>query len=482
MNPAKVHTEFWAVGLRNPWRFSIDRLNGAIWTGDVGQDNFEEIDVIQRGANYDWPLYEGNANYRNPGSLPQNARPIHVLTRTEASAIIGGYVYRGTGMQSLRGAYVYGDFQTGNVWALRESGGQMTSNQLISYAASIGSFGEDQSGELFVLSVNSGQIHRIIEQGGNGGGVVPTTLSATGLFTDTASMQWASGVMPYDVNSPLWSDDAIKSRFFVLPEGYITFHPTNAWSFPVGTVLAKHFEIELIQGQPTSTKRLETRVLVRERAGWAGYTYKWNAQQSDADLLSSGTTETFTVRERSGSTRQQTWTYPSRNDCLQCHTAAGGEVLGLRALQANRSVVANGSVVQQLENWNAMRLFDQVINSSNTYGRLANPRDLAQTVHERARSYLDANCANCHLPGGAMNGDIDLRYTTANTAMNVIDIRPTRGDLGLPDAYRIKRRVSGSSVLWERMRRLDGTRMPRLGSHVLDADAIALLVTWINGL
>ena len=115
-------------------------------------------------------------------------------------------------------------------------------------------------------------------------------------------------------------------------------------------------------------------MLVRERAGWGGYTYKWNAQQSDADLLSSGTTETFTVRERSGSTRQQTWAYPSRNDCLQCHTAAGGEVLGLRTLQANRSVVANGSVVHQLENWNVMRLFDQVINSPNTYGRLANPR------------------------------------------------------------------------------------------------------------
>ena len=222
--------------------------------------------------------------------------------------------------------------------------------------------------------------------------------------------------------------------------------------------------------------------MVRERAGWAGYTYKWNAQQTDADLLASGTSETFTVRERSGSNRQQTWMYPSRNDCLQCHTTNVGSVLGLRTLQTNRFVSANGGVLNQLDHWNSMRLFDQVLTGSYSYGRMVDPRDSAQGLRERARSYLDANCANCHAPGGAMNGDIDLRYTTTDTGLNVIDVRPTRGDLGLSDAFRIKRRVPTSSVLWERLRRLDGTRMPRLGSHVVDADAVALLDAWINTL
>jgi uncharacterized repeat protein (TIGR03806 family) len=478
---AGVRGETWAWGLRNPWRFSFDRATGALWAADVGQDNSEEIDIIQRGANYDWPLYEGNSPYRNPNNLPPNARPLHVPTRNEAASIIGGYVYRGNGMPSLRGAYLYGDYQTGNVWALRENNGQVVSNALIGYLAALSSFGEDQAGEIYLLSVGSGQVFRVVEQGG-GGGTVPPTLSVTGLFSDTASMTWAAGMLPYNVNAPLWSDDAAKARFFALPEGHIGFHPTNAWTFPVGTVIAKHFEIELVQGQPHTTRRLETRVLVRQRTGWAGYTYKWNAQQTDADLLTSGMMETLSVRERSGNLRQQLWQYPSRADCLQCHTAAAGHILGLRTMQTNRYVTAHGSAVQQLENWNAMRLFDQALNAPGTYPRLVDPRDGFYALRDRARSYLDANCANCHLPGGAMNGDIDLRATVTDAGMNVIDVRPTRGDLGLPDAFRIKRQVPTSSVLWERMRRLDGTRMPRLGTHVVDAPAVALLDAWISGL
>lgn len=474
--------ETWAYGLRNPWRFSFDRVTGTLWAGDVGQDAWEEVDIVVRGGNYDWPLYEGNQPYRNPNNLPQSARPVHVLPRNEASSLIGGYVYRGSSAPSLVGAYVYGDFQTGNVFALRESGGQMVSNQIIGYVDGISSFGEDQNGELYVLAHNSGHVYRIVEQGGGGTGTVPQTLSATGLFTDVASLEWAPGLLPYEVNTPLWSDDARKTRFFVLPEGHIGFHPTGPWTFPVGTVLVKHFEIEMVQGQPSSTRRLETRVFVHERNGWAGYTYKWNAQQTDADLLSGGMSETLHVRDRQGNVRPQVWTYPSRSDCLQCHTAAAGVVLGLRTLQTNRIVTVRGHAVEQLDNWNAMRLFDQVLSGAHAYGRLAEAYNPNYPLRDRARAYLDANCANCHLPGGAMNGDIDLRATTPDAAMNVIGVRPTRGDLGLPDAYRIKRQVPGSSVLWERMRRLDGTRMPRLGSHVVDDAAVALIDAWIRTL
>ncbi|MEZ5965993.1 MAG: PQQ-dependent sugar dehydrogenase [Planctomycetota bacterium] len=476
-----VREEIWAYGLRNPWRFSFDRANGTLWAGDVGQDTWEEVDIITRGGNYDWPVYEGNQSYRNPTNRAQNARPVHVLPRNEASSLIGGYVYRGTAMTSVRGAYIYGDYQTGNVWALRENNGQMTSNQLVGYLANLSSFGEDQNGELFALSVNSGQIFRLEEQGG-GGGTVPATLSTTGLFEDTASLTWARGVMPYEVNAPLWSDDAKKTRFFVLPDGFIGFHPTDPWTFPVGTVTVKHFELELIQGQPSSARRLETRVFVRETNGWTGYTYKWNAAQTDADLLATGLSEVFTVRDRSGNPFQQTWNYPSRSDCLQCHTQAAGFALGLRTQQVNRDFVVGSQAVNQLDNWNQMRLFDQVLNAASSYQKLVDPKDPAQPLALRARSYLDGNCSSCHRPGGAMGGDIDLRFHTSDAGMNVLDVRPTRGDLGLPDAFRIKRQVPASSVLLERMLRLDGTRMPRIGSGIVDADATALLDAWIRSL
>jgi hypothetical protein len=173
---------------------------------------------------------------------------------------------------------------------------------------------------------------------------------------------------------------------------------------------------------------------------------------------------------------------PESHGLLQCHTQAAGQVLGLRSLQTNRWIQTQGAWTNQLDLWNAMSMFDVPITGSHNYPRMPDPSDTGAPLADRARAYLDSNCSGCHRPNGAMGGTIDLRYQTANANMNVIDVRPTRGDLGLPDAYRIKRQVPGSSVLWERLRRLDGTRMPALGSHVIDAPNVALLQQWISGL
>ncbi len=477
--------ETWAYGFRNPWRFSFDRQTGDLWTGDVGQDRFEEVDLVRRGANYGWPVYEGATSYRNPTNRPITdfARPVHVLARNEASSIIGGYVYRGNAMASLQGAYIYGDFQSGNVFALRATNGRFVSNQAIGYLPSISSFGEDANGEIYVLSLNSGEIHRLVEQGGGGTGHgVPTLLSATGLLLDTVALRWAPGLLPYDVNVPLWSDGAKKTRFFVVPDGLIDFAASDAWTFPLGTVLVKHFEIALFEGDPGILYRLETRVFVHERAGWAGYTYRWNADQRDAVLLTAGATEVLTIRDAFGRPRQQTWSYPSRTDCLQCHTAAAGQVLGLRTEQANRDTHWGGRVFNQLELWNAMGYFRLPIRAGDSYGTLPAIDDESVPTELRARAYLAANCAGCHRPGGAMNGDIDLRFVTSNANTNVMNVRPWRGSLGLPDAYRVKPGKAGSSVLLERMRRLDGTRMPQIGTHVVDPAGVELIRSWIDSL
>ena len=477
--------ETWAYGLRNPWRFSFDRQTGDLWSCDVGQDRFEEVDLIRRGGNYGWPVYEGTTSYRNPNNRPITDfdAPVHVLARNEASSIIGGYVYRGNAMASMQGAYVYGDFQSGNVFALRASNGQLISNQTVGYLPQISSFGEDAGGEIYVLSLSNGQVHRLTEQGGGGSGHgVPDLLSATGLLADPIALRWAHGVMPYDVNVPLWSDGAKKTRFFVVPDDYIDFHATDAWTFPLGTVLVKHFEIALFEGDPHTTHRLETRVFVNERAGWAGYTYRWNEAQTDAELLTTGASEILTIRDIQGRPRQQTWDYPSRTDCLQCHTAPVGYVLGLRTEQVTRKTNYGGQVLNQLDVWNRMNYFRGPVGAGSTYSSLPDLHDESASKIARARAYMAANCANCHRPGGAMGGDIDLRYQTSDANLNVINVRPLRGGLGLPDAYRVKRNAIGSSVLFERMQRLDGTRMPQLGSHVVDPDGIALIRGWIESL
>jgi uncharacterized repeat protein (TIGR03806 family) len=287
-------------------------------------------------------------------------------------------------------------------------------------------------------------------------------------------------LIPYDVNAPLWSDGATKRRWISLPgASRIQFHPTEAWGFPVGTVLVKHFELPLPLG---GARRLETRVLVHELAGWSGYTYRWDDLQQDALLLPDRHVETFTVVDPAapGGMRQVTWEHPSRTDCLRCHTAAAGRVLGVRTLQLNRDFAYPAAVDEQIRAWNHAGLFTEDVGTGASYARLADPADPAAPLAERARAYLAANCAMCHLPGGPTPVDLDLRPGIAVAAMRLVGVRPTAGTLGLADAWRVLSGTKESSVLWERMRRLDATRMPPLASHVADADGASFVGAWID--
>ena len=156
--------EIWAYGLRNPWRFSFDRETGELWAGDVGQNEWEEIDVIRRGGNYGWNVLEGNHCYRprdgcdREGAIP----PVWEYSLDGAPcSVIGGYVYRGDAIPWLRGAYVYGDFCSGKVYGLRYQDGQVTEHkELADTGMRIMSFAEDTAGELYLLSQEEG-IHRL---------------------------------------------------------------------------------------------------------------------------------------------------------------------------------------------------------------------------------------------------------------------------------------------------------------------------------
>lgn len=156
--------EIFAYGLRNPWRFSFDRQTGLIWAGDVGQNEFEEVNIITTGGNYGWRLKEGNRCYNprndcDPGNL---IAPVHTYERSDGVSITGGVVYRGSRYPALLGTYLYADFGTGNVWALRAEKGQKTGNQLIvTGAGSIAAFGEDADGEVYLLD-HRGEIKQLL--------------------------------------------------------------------------------------------------------------------------------------------------------------------------------------------------------------------------------------------------------------------------------------------------------------------------------
>src|SRR5262249_54919139 len=148
--------------------------------------------------------------------------------------------------------------------------------------------------------------------------------SQTGLFANVKKHIPAAGLIPYSVNSPLWSDGADKDRFLALPgTGRIDFHPTNHWHFPEETVLVKTFRY--------GDKRIETRLLHKNGAEWVGYSYAWNAEQTDAALVeSAGRDETNILKTG------HKWRFPSRTECMMCHSRAADYVLGLSTAQLNR--------------------------------------------------------------------------------------------------------------------------------------------------
>ncbi|WP_337870618.1 PQQ-dependent sugar dehydrogenase [Meiothermus sp.] len=165
-------SELWALGLRNPWRTSFDRQTGDLWIGDVGQGSQEEISLGTgggKGLNYGWKILEGTACYDNsitPGCSSNSlTRPVHAYGRGDGYSVTGGYMYRGTRFPRMQGRYFFTDFGTGSLWSLRLVNGTWTRKTEVSSAGNgLASFGEDEQGELYVISLSGGQIWRLEDQ------------------------------------------------------------------------------------------------------------------------------------------------------------------------------------------------------------------------------------------------------------------------------------------------------------------------------
>jgi mono/diheme cytochrome c family protein len=209
---------------------------------------------------------------------------------------------------------------------------------------------------------------------------------------------------------------------------------------------------------------------------WAGYTYEWNAQRTDATLVPAGKTVTI---------GQQAWIYPSPNDCMTCHTASAGFSLGLEAAQLNRSIAypSTGRTSNQLHTLDAVAMFATPLGDPALQPAMPNPADTAAPLAQRARAYLHTNCAQCHRTGGPTPSSMDLRYSTLLSATNTCGAPPQSGDLGLGAGARIVAPGSAAnSVLVARMSRRDASGMPPLGSAVPDQQGVALVQQWIDSL
>ena len=162
-----IRKEIYAYGFRSPWRFSFDRATGAMWLGDVGQSDREEIDVVVPGGNYGWPVYEGFEVRQGGEPASRFEPPVHDYDRTVGACVIGGFVYRGRAHPALVGSYIYGDYRSGSIRALTHDGSSVTSDARIAYVSGLGSFGEDTDGELYALSFFGGRIYRLVPSSGS---------------------------------------------------------------------------------------------------------------------------------------------------------------------------------------------------------------------------------------------------------------------------------------------------------------------------
>ena len=315
-------------------------------------------------------------------------------------------------------------------------------------------------------------------------GALPALLSQTGAFKDTARLTPADGLIPYDLNVPFWSDGAAKWRWMSpAGGGKIAFRPSGEWSFPKGTVFVKHFELAADETRPEMRRRLETRLLVCDADGGVyGVTYKWRADNSDADLLATNLSEAIVIQTPTG-TRTQTWYYPSRQDCLVCHTARAGLVLGVKTRQMNRDFeYPSGRADNQLRAWNHLGLFEPKLEEGDipNYASLARGGDTGRSLEDRARSYLDANCAYCHRPGGTV-AYFDARYDTPLKQQNLV-AGQILIDEGIDGARVIAPNDIWRSLIYARASSLEAIKMPQLARNAVDEQGMRLLRQWIESL
>jgi glucose/arabinose dehydrogenase len=464
--------EIYAWGFRNPWSFSLDRATGELWVGDVGFETTEEVDWVRPGHNYGWPALEGLScrqdECENRGFTP----PVATFRNKGNNAVIGGYVYRGQAIPSLQGAYVFADFGGGALYGIFDPYGNAETRRIHpSMGLTPSFFHEDLAGELYFTDIGKGRIHMLVPSSRRVADGFPRTLSETGCvsFADGRPAP-AGGALAYGVHMPLWSDSAEKTRYINLEGMRASVTHEGDLDFPIGTVLVKLFHRggELVEG----------RLLVHhDEGGWAGYSYEWDPSSNDAVLLEDGKTKPF------GDT---SWIYPSRDECFSCHTSAAGFVLGPEYGQIEPVPPhARKSRVGSAE-WHEPQLPWLV--ASGQADPFARREDEADDEHW-VRSYLHANCSNCHRPGGASNADIDLRYRVqadgerlSRDAMNICGVLPTGDDLGISGAALLVPGAPERSLLLRRMAERGEAQMPPLASMEVDALAVERIERWIAAL
>jgi len=312
-------------------------------------------------------------------------------------------------------------------------------------------------------------------------------LSRYGFFEGRLSnLDPAEGVIPYDVNTPLFSNYTEKLRFVVLPTGTsMHYQDSSVFSFPVGTILIKNFFYFTDFRKPEKGRMLlETRLLIKSEQGWEAFPYTWEEDQSDAYYDPAGDRRTVRYINASGKRVQTSYQIPNKNQCKGCHWHGNALVpIGPSARQLNRDGVLGDERGNQMLLWQSAGILEGLPAMHNVPQGVVWDDPLTANLDARARAYLDANCGHCHSPNGPAS--------TSGLFLNIHESDPLR--LGVYKTPVAAGRGAGNlrfgivpgspekSILLFRMKTNDAAiAMPEIGREQVHAEGVALIEEWIR--
>lgn len=317
---------------------------------------------------------------------------------------------------------------------------------------------------------------------------LPKVLSAFGLFADGAAQAPNEGVIEYDLSTPLFTDYAVKNRFIWMPAGTsASYSDTEVFDFPVGTVIAKTFSYPADFRKPEENlRRIETRILWHKPKGWVALPYLWNEDASEAKLAVAGKQTDVQFVDEQGEARTVNYIVPNMNQCKLCHENEHViKPIGPKARYLNKEHGYPEGQLNQLTKLSQAGYLSGLPEDSAAWPHPVDWRDSTAALGDRARTYLDINCAHCHNPKGpAYTSGLDLTfYQEAPHRLGVYKppVAAGRGSAGL--RFGIVPGKPEESILIARMHSLEpGMMMPQLGRTMVHDEGVELIAEWIRSL